>query len=100
MDVIFSKTNFWHYLFIYFYGLYGDSISKPIVCTEQEWIDLFPNNKAIQGFYAMTLYNVKQHEKLMELLLKVLIHTTHDEEIIGYKKAIEFYADKVDEVWE
>ncbi|WP_080848064.1 tetratricopeptide repeat protein [Cytobacillus gottheilii] len=68
--------------------------------TFQKGIDLFPNNKAIQVFYAMTLYNVKQHEKSMELLLKVLIHTTNDEEILGYKKAIAFYADKLDEVWE
>ncbi|WP_117149131.1 tetratricopeptide repeat protein [Paraliobacillus zengyii] len=62
-------------------------------------IDLFPNNKAIQVFYAMTLYNLKNQEKAMELLIKVLINTTNDEEIISYKKAIDFYSDKLDEVW-
>ncbi len=44
-------------------------------------IELFPNNRAIQVFYAMTLYNLKKHEKAMELLLKVLINTTENEEI-------------------
>ncbi|QVY62547.1 tetratricopeptide repeat protein [Cytobacillus gottheilii] len=66
----------------------------------EKGIGLFPNNKAIQVFYAITLYNLSQHDQAMVLLLKVLIHTTNDEEILGYKKAIEFYADKLDEVWE
>lgn len=63
-------------------------------------IELFPNNKALQVFYAMTLYNLNEHSKAIELLLKCLTETTRDEEIISYKKAIEFYSDKLDEVWE
>lgn len=62
-------------------------------------IELFPNNKAIQTFYSMTLYNLNQHSKAMELLLKCLIDTTNDPEIISYKKAIDFYSDKLDEIW-
>ncbi|GGA90865.1 tetratricopeptide repeat protein [Ornithinibacillus halotolerans] len=62
-------------------------------------IELFPNNKAIQTFYAMTLYNLHEHSKAMELLLKCLIETTKDPEIISYQKAIDFYSDKLDEVW-
>jgi len=34
------------------------------------------------------------------LLLKCLIETTTDEKIISYKKAIDFYADKLDEIWD
>ncbi|UCZ55110.1 tetratricopeptide repeat protein [Bacillus shivajii] len=62
-------------------------------------IELFPNNKAIQVFYSMTLYNLNDHSKAMELLLKCLIDTTNDAEIFSYKKAIHFYSDKLDEIW-
>ncbi|UZJ81098.1 tetratricopeptide repeat protein [Fictibacillus sp. KU28468] len=63
-------------------------------------IESFPNNKAIQIFYSMTLYNLNEHSKAMELLLKCLTDTTTDDEILGYKKAIDFYSNKLDEIWE
>lgn len=62
-------------------------------------IELFPNNRAIQVFYSMTLYNLNDHRKAMELLLKCLMDTTTDSEILSYKKAINFYSDKLDKVW-
>lgn len=42
----------------------------------------------------MTLYNLNQHSKGMELLLKCLIGTISDAEIIEYKNTINFYSDK------
>ncbi len=68
--------------------------------TFQKGIETFPNNRAIQTFYSMTLYNLNEHSKAMELLLKCLIDTTTDDNILGYKKAIDFYSNKLDEVWE
>ncbi|HLO11369.1 MAG TPA: tetratricopeptide repeat protein [Pseudoneobacillus sp.] len=62
-------------------------------------MSLFPNNRAIQVFYSMTLYNLKEHNSSMELLLKCLMDTTTDNEILRYKKAISFYADKLDCIW-
>ena len=62
-------------------------------------IELFPNNRAIQTFYSMTLYNLNEHSKAMELLLKCLMDTTTDDELLKYKKAINFYSDKLDEIW-
>jgi tetratricopeptide (TPR) repeat protein len=62
-------------------------------------MDLFPENKAIQVFYSMTLYNLKEHSSAMELLLKCLIDTTSDKEILNYKKAISFYSEKLDDIW-
>lgn len=59
----------------------------------------FPENRAIKVFYAMTLYNVKEHSKAMEILLCNLIQTSLDGNIKKYKKAIEFYSDKLDETW-
>jgi len=62
-------------------------------------IELFPNNRSMQVFYSMTLYNLKEHNRAMELLLNCLIETTKDEEIISYKKAINFYKDHLDQIW-
>lgn len=61
-------------------------------------IESFPNNRAIQTFYSMTLYNLNEHNKAMELLLKCLIDTTTDNELLKYKKAIDFYSDKLDNI--
>ncbi|RFB14718.1 hypothetical protein DZB84_14830 [Bacillus sp. HNG] len=62
-------------------------------------ITLFPNNHAMKAFYAMSLYNLGRHQDAMELLLKSLAGTSSDASIQRYKRAIEFYADKLDEVW-
>jgi len=67
--------------------------------TFQKAIELFPNNKAFQVFYAMTLYNLKHHHEAMSLLLCCIAETTQDQNIIAYKKAIEFYSNKLDETW-
>jgi tetratricopeptide (TPR) repeat protein len=68
--------------------------------TFQRGIEAFPNNRAIQVFYSMTLYNLNQHNNAMEILLKCLIDTTSDNEILNYKRAIEFYSNKLEKVWE
>ncbi|MFO1444091.1 tetratricopeptide repeat protein [Bacillus sp. Bva_UNVM-123] len=62
-------------------------------------IKLFPNNRALQVFYSMTLYNLNDHKSAMALLLNCLIETTNDKEILSYKKAIHFYKDQLDQVW-
>ncbi|MGP4065984.1 tetratricopeptide repeat protein [Oceanobacillus sp. M65] len=67
--------------------------------TLQKGLEAFPHNKAIQTFYSMTLYNLKEHSKAMKLLLRCLVETTSDEKIISYKRAIHFYSDKLDETW-
>ncbi|MGE7603554.1 tetratricopeptide repeat protein [Peribacillus sp. NPDC097675] len=62
-------------------------------------LELFPNNRAIQVFYTMTLYNLNENGKAMEILINILLDTTTDSEILSYKKAINFYSDKLDEIW-
>jgi len=64
-----------------------------------EGLESFPDNRAIQTFYSMTLYNLNEHSKAMELLLKCLVDTTTDDEVLKYKKAINFYSDKLDKIW-
>lgn len=59
----------------------------------------FPNNKALVTFYAMTLYNLGEHNAAMNLLLTALVDTSNSKEIYHYKKAISFYSSRLDEVW-
>ena len=57
----------------------------------------FPENRAMQVFLAMALFNVGEHSRAMELLLRNLAETTADEGISVYKRAISFYAGRLDE---
>ena len=59
----------------------------------------FPNHQEFRIFLAMTLYNLKEHTKAMEILLTSLLDTTKDEGILSYERALRFYADKLDETW-
>ena len=65
----------------------------------EEGLSKFLQDKAMEVFYAMTLYNLKEHSKAMEILLNIIVQTSLDEGIKKYRKAIEFYSDKLDEVW-
>lgn len=60
----------------------------------------FPENRALQTFYAMTMYNLKEYQKAMEILLKCLIETTTDPNLLQYKRDIEFYSTQLDQIWE
>lgn len=62
-------------------------------------IELFPANNVMKTFYSMTLYNLEEHEAAMNILLQCLIDTTIDKDIESYRRAIEFYSDKLNEVW-
>lgn len=57
----------------------------------EKGIKQFPDNKVITVFYSMTLYNLKEHQAAMELLLTCLMETTEDSDILSYQKAIDFY---------
>ncbi len=65
----------------------------------EEAIKDFPERREFQVFYAMVLYNLKEYDKAMEILLKHLSETSEDEGIRSYKKAIFFYSDKLDQLW-
>lgn len=59
----------------------------------------FPTNHAMKTFLAMTYYNSGEHAKAMEILLLSLATTSNDPEIIKYRKALEFYSNRLDEKW-
>jgi tetratricopeptide (TPR) repeat protein len=59
----------------------------------------FPQNRALQVFLAMGLHNLGEHSAAAEILLRQLAETTGDDWIGRYRRAILFYADKLDETW-
>ena len=58
-----------------------------------------PENRALQVFLSMSLYNLGDHRGAMELLLRNLAETSGDEEIAAYKEAILYYSNKLDQTW-
>ncbi|MFM9281003.1 tetratricopeptide repeat protein [Paenibacillus jiagnxiensis] len=68
--------------------------------TFRKGMELFPDNRAMKVFYAMTLYNLQQHPQAMEILLQCIAESSSDSEIQNYKRAILFYSDQLDKVWE
>ncbi|AIQ46411.1 tetratricopeptide repeat protein [Paenibacillus sp. FSL R7-0273] len=65
----------------------------------QQGADEYPERAEFQAFLAMTLYNLGEHSGGMGILLKLLAETSGNPGIQEYRKAISFYADKLDQVW-
>ncbi|WP_313958194.1 tetratricopeptide repeat protein [Paenibacillus sp. Y412MC10] len=63
-------------------------------------MEKFPERREFSVFYAMALYNLGEHAAAMEELLGQLAETSADSGIQAYRKAIAFYADKLDQVWD
>jgi tetratricopeptide (TPR) repeat protein len=65
----------------------------------RDGIARFPDNRALPVFLAMAQHNLGVHTTAMETLLRHLAETTTDPWITRYRRAILFYADKLDETW-
>jgi len=61
--------------------------------------DTFSDDRAFATFLAMALYNTRDHRGAMELLLRALAETSNDPQVQRYRRAILFYADKLDQTW-
>ncbi|MNB76089.1 Tetratrico peptide repeat protein [compost metagenome] len=61
--------------------------------------DEFPERAEFQAFLAMALYNLGEHSDGMGILLKLLAETSENPGIQEYRKAISFYAGKLDRIW-
>ncbi|MGO4528453.1 tetratricopeptide repeat protein [Paenibacillus sp. 2TAF8] len=60
----------------------------------------FPEHREFEVFYAMVLYNLGEHAEAMQRLLVQLADTSGDQRITDYSRAIRYYADQLDRVWE
>jgi len=59
----------------------------------------FPKSREFDPFLAMAYFNSGQHARAMELLLRCLADTSRDPGVAEYRRAITFYADKLDKTW-
>ncbi|WP_410770061.1 tetratricopeptide repeat protein [Fontibacillus sp. BL9] len=66
----------------------------------EEAIKEFPEQREYSVFLAMVEYNLKEYSNAMEILLKQLAETSNDKGIQSYKKAILYYSDKLDQLWD
>ncbi|NOU90609.1 tetratricopeptide repeat protein [Paenibacillus sp. LMG 31460] len=57
----------------------------------------FPENRAIQVFLAMALYNSQNYKESVELLVTNLMETTSDEKLHYFKRGILAYNEDLDE---
>ncbi|MBD1372235.1 tetratricopeptide repeat protein [Hazenella sp. IB182357] len=64
--------------------------------TLERGIQQFPEDRPLHIFLSLTLYNLHQHDKAMEILLSQLLETTSDSEIQQYSRALHFYKDQLD----
>ncbi|SEM79672.1 tetratricopeptide repeat protein [Paenibacillus sp. OV219] len=60
----------------------------------------FPDNRAIQVFLAMALYNSNSYKESVELLIQNLMETTSDEKLHYFKRGILAYNEDLDETAE
>ncbi len=59
----------------------------------------YPDYNAFYIFFAMTLYNLGDTDLAVEILMTKLLETTNDQSIKAYQRALEFYASRLDEVF-
>jgi predicted Zn-dependent protease len=57
----------------------------------------FPDDGALQTFLAMALFNTGQHHEARQILLKLLATTSEDPHVRQYRRAIEMYAQNLDD---
>lgn len=79
------------------YRTVGDYTASKAVFEEA--LSTFPDDSALQVFYAMTLYNLGEHARAMKLLLDLLTDSSSYPKIAAYQKAIALYAGDLDRVW-
>ena|SRR5690348_35518 len=66
--------------------------------TLRRGVSAFPQNRALQIFLAMALYNQQQYKEAMELVLTNLLETTSDEKVLQYVVPLSYYARHLDEI--
>ena len=68
--------------------------------TLRRGMEIFPSAKEFPVFLAMTLYNKEQYAESVGMLLQLLAESTQDDGILAYRRAITYYHDKLDNIWD
>ncbi len=75
-------------------GHYDDALS-----TLSRGVAENPDDRGLQVFHAMALYNNGRHKEACESLLHLLMETTTDQGILRYEGALSEYAEDLDRTW-
>jgi tetratricopeptide (TPR) repeat protein len=67
--------------------------------TLRRGVQEFPENRGLQIFLAIALYNTEKYKEAMEIVITNLLETTSDEKIQYFKRPIEYYSQHLDETW-
>jgi tetratricopeptide (TPR) repeat protein len=67
------------------------------LATLRRGLEEFSGDAALQAFLSMALYNAGESGEAVRGLLKALAATSADPRVRGYRRAIEYYADNLDE---
>ncbi len=65
----------------------------------EDAVGRFPGHRALGAFLAMALHNRGRDREAVSLLLHLLAAPTGDLSVATYRASINFYADRLDEVW-
>ncbi|NVK74879.1 MAG: tetratricopeptide repeat protein [Oceanospirillaceae bacterium] len=65
----------------------------------EQILNEYPDSIEVKLFYAICLYNLGRHKEATSLLLNLLLSTTNSDAIKQYQRAIELYANDLDETW-
>ena len=66
----------------------------------QQGLSTFNDGHEFAVFLAMAYYNLGRHQEAIQLLLQTIADTSDDMQIQRYRRAIVFYADKLDQTWD
>lgn len=75
-------------------GRYQDALA-----TLTRGVEAFPEDRSMQVFRAMALYNNGEPKEACQVLLQIVSDTTEDERIRSYRNAIDVYAADLDRTW-
>jgi tetratricopeptide (TPR) repeat protein len=67
--------------------------------TLSRGVERFPQDRGLQVFHAIALYNNQRSKEACEALLGILLDATADEEITRYEPALREYAADLDRTW-
>ena len=97
-------------------GLDGDDLQECLVClgsshrnvgnfeeaveTLEKAVAQFPDNNSGKVFLALAYYSDGREDEAVSLLLKLLLETTNDENILAFADPLDYYKDNLDEVWD
>jgi tetratricopeptide (TPR) repeat protein len=75
-------------------GRYAEALD-----TLTKGVGTFPEDRSMQVFQAMALYNSGEAKEACQLLLQIVSTTTADEGVRSYRRAIDIYAADLDRMW-